>query len=483
MKNIILKTVSLILTVVMIMSFVSCKETGDNKSSAIKIKDDFKGNFRVGYGRVDVTPEEPCALAGYGNTSNRISDGFLDNLYASCIAISNEKNETIMLVSLDIIRVTDEKCEAFASMIANSTGVKAENVFINASHTHSAPDLISNLGPNKLYNSILSAGINEAAIEAMNDRSKAKMFYGSTLTPALNFVRHYFGDDGTCVGDNHNAVGYNGTIVRHTTESDRTLHVLKFEREGKKDVLLTSYRAHGTMTGGTAKTDVSADWIGAFRKEAESSNDCYLSYFQGAAGNQNPTSRITSEVLTKDYNQYGKLLNESLSNVLPNMVSINGSDIKVTSTTVPLDINHTEDSKAGYASMISAYWSTKYDSVGCAEMGKPYGIYSQYHANGILSKAKLGKTKKVKLGAFSIGDIAFSCASYEQFDTNGCQVIDASPFKHTVAVGYTNGFNSYIPSAYAYEYGCYEVDIGTFASGSGEKASEHLIALLKELHK
>ena len=486
MKNTFLKIISLVLIFAMILTFASCKSDKSKKANSetetVKISDKDKGHFRVGYGRKDVTPEEPVALAGYGNTSNRLSDGYLDSIYVSCIAVSDEKDNTILLFSVDVVNISEQKVQTLIAPVARATGVKAQNIFVNCSHTHSAPDLLSGLGPNVLFNTILQSGFKESAIEAMNDRTKSKLYYGNTTTSALNFVRHYFGDDGTCVGDNHNAVGYTGTIVRHTTDSDRTFHVVKFEREGKKDVLLTSFRAHGTMTGGTSKSDISADWIGALRTEAEKSGDCYLSYFQGAAGNQNPSSRIASEVLTKDFRQYGKLLNEFLTNTLSNMTLVKNTDIKAITSKVALDINHSEDSKSAYATLVSSYWSTTYNSAGCVEMGKPYGIYSQYHANGILSKISLGKNKTITLGAFAIGDIAFSCASYEQFDTNGCFVATNSPFKYTVPVGYTNGANGYIPSSYAYQYGCYEVDIGSFAAGSGEVAANKLVEMLNQIH-
>ena len=62
----------------------------------------------VGYARGDMTPKEPVPLAGYGNTLTRIHQGVLDPLMATCVAISDRQNGTILLFTLDIV-ATREK--------------------------------------------------------------------------------------------------------------------------------------------------------------------------------------------------------------------------------------------------------------------------------------------------------------------------------------------------------------------------------------
>ena len=45
----------------------------------------------VGFGRADITPMERVPLAGYGNTSRRISTTVLDPLYATCAAFRSDE--------------------------------------------------------------------------------------------------------------------------------------------------------------------------------------------------------------------------------------------------------------------------------------------------------------------------------------------------------------------------------------------------------
>ena len=48
----------------------------------------------IGYARVDLTPAESVALCGYGDDTQRISEGMLDPVTGTCIAISDKNNET-----------------------------------------------------------------------------------------------------------------------------------------------------------------------------------------------------------------------------------------------------------------------------------------------------------------------------------------------------------------------------------------------------
>ncbi|MBO4411396.1 MAG: hypothetical protein J5794_04345, partial [Lachnospiraceae bacterium] len=71
----------------------------------------------------------------------------------------------------------------------------------------------------------------------------------------------------------------------------------------------------------------------------------------------------------------------------------------------------------------------------------------------------------------AIGDLAFAIAEFEIFDNLGKFVRDNSPYAHTFVLGYSDRSSSYMPSAYAYEYGCYEAENCMLAIGSGERCA------------
>ncbi len=484
-----MKRFTALITAVLLVFLSGCGTPKQAEKKEPSFKDKYAGQFRVGFSRVGILPDDPVPLSGYGNNANRISTGYLDEIVFDAIAVSDKDNNTLLLCAYDGIGISNEApTEDLLNAIKKATGLTEHNIVFTASHSHSSPDPdYSSMRAVQRYNAKVKKKAAEAAVQALNSRVPAKMFYGSTEARNLNFIRHYWGKKTTgevvAYGDNHNNVGFTGTLTAHITENDPTLHIIKFEREGEKDVYFTSFRAHPKFTGvhGERK-DISADWIGAFREEFEKATEnSYCSYFQGAAGNMNATGYMDGETLTEDYHEYAKLLNGYAKTAAKSLTEVNTDRVAGKRITVTAEINHDGDSMVPQATAVVAWWKSHDDFSGSIKEAQKYGLYSQFHANAILRNAKMGKTGTIKATAFRIGDIGFSFVPYEQFDTNGAAIEDASPFKYTVSVAYTNGKFAYIPSNYGYEYGCYEADITRYAAGTGEKVADALIEQLKKL--
>ena len=160
----------------------------------------------------------------------------------------------------------------------------------------------------------------KAAEDALADRKPATMFAGKSETDGINFVRHYYMDDGSVVTDNHGTTA-GKKILSHTTEVDEEMRVLVFKREGGKDVVLANWQSHPHITGGSTKTSFSADIIGMFRMYLEQETDCLFAYYQGGAGNINPNSRIKEENANPDrnYKVHGQLLTQTCLQAMENM--------------------------------------------------------------------------------------------------------------------------------------------------------------------
>ena len=58
--------------------------------------------LKVGYGRADITPEESVPMRGLGSSSERKSEEVKDRLYASCVAFTDETDNTILLYHMDL---------------------------------------------------------------------------------------------------------------------------------------------------------------------------------------------------------------------------------------------------------------------------------------------------------------------------------------------------------------------------------------------
>lgn len=99
------------------------------------------GVLRAAAGSVDITPVRTAYMAGYG--SNRKSLDAHDRLMAKCLVLESG-GTTIAIVSADLIGITRYQSEKIRALVKS---VKAENIFIAATHTHSGPDTVGQWGP------------------------------------------------------------------------------------------------------------------------------------------------------------------------------------------------------------------------------------------------------------------------------------------------------------------------------------------------
>ncbi len=99
-----------------------------------------ESGLRGASGKVDITPDKPAYLAGY--EMNRLSAGVHDRLMARCLVLESG-GVKIVFVSCDVIGLPRYQIEKIRAAIKS---VKPAQVFIAATHTHSAPDTLGQWG-------------------------------------------------------------------------------------------------------------------------------------------------------------------------------------------------------------------------------------------------------------------------------------------------------------------------------------------------
>lgn len=440
--------------------------------------------FSVGASRIDVTPKYAVPLHGYGLTTMRQSTGYLDEICATAIAISDGEGHTLIMVTCDNCNSAEDITTPVREYIHAETGIPEENILLSATHTHSSVDITSaNSEDNVIkYKADYIKKIRQVIMEAIADRKPAKMYYGEVDLKDYNFVRHYFTEYNEAVGDNHGSFA-KGTIQTHATEPNSKMYMLRFERGDAGDVTLLNFRAHPTLTGGSDKYDISADFIAPLRENIEAEFGGIAAYFQGEAGNMNTRSRIAAENPTSgDYREYGNAMSELvIEGLRNNMHEIKTGTISTVMYSYEGQVNHKNEDKLAQAKTITNFVKSTGDRKTALEMCRDAGLESQYEANAIISRSVLGKTYKIEIHATRIGDFIMVHAPLEIFDTNGTYVRENAPSESMFYIGYSNEHNFYLPSQYAYEYGCYESDTTRYAAGEGELLAAKFVELLKEV--
>ena len=482
------KPLSLFLCAVLLLSLCACGSsapsgtTGAVETTAAPLGD--VPLLQAGYAIADITPTESVPLRGSGNTSMRMSTGLLDRLYLTCVALTDEDGTTALLFSYDISGCYKNVTDPMLEKVSRELDIPLELISLSASHTHNAPDLANNKEPSiATYRKVVENKLLATAQEALADRKSATMWISTTETKNLTFVRRYILEDGTFAGDNYGHPD-KSPIVAYESEPDTALQLLRFAREGGKDIVLANFQAHPNyvQVGGTNHTDVSADFVGVFRESLANKLDCHVAYFTGACGNLRSYSRIKADNLAANHREHGAALAQYGVQAAETFQQVQTGSIRATQLTYTGKVNHSEDHLVGYANEVFTYWQQTNDKEGSTVMGLPYGIESPHHAGAIVAKAKLEETLDLNIRVLAVGDVAFTMAPYEMFDTNGVFIKENSPFAMTMILTCTNDSNTYIPSALGYQNGGYEVHQGRFVAGTGEELANIYVDLLTQLN-
>ena len=470
--------ISLALACVLLLSLCACGSSNGNSVSTTVAPSATEAEkvFSVGYTKVNITPNTPTGLSGYGNTDERKHTEVLDYIYLTCVAITDPQDTTVLFFSADLCSISDVTVGTLRTRVSGVTGVPKTNIMFNSSHTHSAPT-------GQMISSIMDKAAVEAAEGALADRKPATMYFGKAETDGINFVRHYFMNDGSVVTDNHGTTT-GKTIQSHTTETDEEMRILQFKREGGKDVIMANWQSHPHITGGSTKTSLSADIIGAFRTNMENDLDCLFAYYQGGGGNINPTSRVAEENANtkKDWKVHGQMLASTAKTALNNMTQIQTGPIQVKGEIFSCDTNKADLHLAHLAGEVRDYYASGHTIAETKTFAESLGIASLYHANAIGSRGGLGDHIDIEINSIAFGDFAWCLAPFEMFDTTAKFVRDNSPYGCNFVTGYSNGANGYFPTEFCYEYGAYESDTTKVAKGTAEAIANRFVEMLTELH-
>ena len=463
------KVLSLLLIFVLVLGMCAC---GSSEKASDK-------GLKVGFSRQSITPTESGVPIAGGDSSSRLSTGFLDEVSTTCIALS-QNGETFLIYTCDFMILYASVIDPIKLVIKNATGVPESNILFNCTHTHSGVDINSGRWDGVgAYRELFSSKALKAAQKAIEDLAPATVSYGSTNADAMTFVRHYRMNDGTTFGNGHGSSA--SGIKEHMYPADEELQIIKFTREAveekeKKDIIIASFPSHATTTNGTNSTSISACYPGAFRNAVEQTAGVLCAFFQGASGDQIPTSKIKGLPATNNDRmaQGQKLAEYALSVELTEMTGdqlllksweYTGNSMK----------EGTEDAdKMGKAAEIATLVSQKGSSdPAVAELVKQYGFYNVYEATGLRSRASAPDTRTMTMVAMQLGnDISMVFAPYEMFGMHGTYIKENSPFAMDFIVTCSENYQGYFPHVEGCEESFYEYDVTKYERGSGEKLAE-----------
>ena len=245
----------------------------------------------VGVAAVDITPDRPIRLSGYGSRKEP-SEGIAQQLHAKALAIGND-NQLSVLVTVDSIGVPAWVSNELSARLNRKVSLPRARLVVASSHTHAAPALygtlpymfVSGLTESeqeeiKRYTNRLLDKLEEVALGAIINRAPARLAW---TKGSVGFA-------------GNRRVLENGKWQGFGTQADgpvdHSLPLLAvYSPEGEIRSVFANYACHCTTLGG-GFNQIHGDWAGVAQEEIESRHPNAIALIAiGCGADQNPNPR------------------------------------------------------------------------------------------------------------------------------------------------------------------------------------------------
>ena len=262
----------------------SARVSGDRESAAPN------PSLSIGIAKVDITPEKPIRLSGYGNR-REVSEGIDGHLWAKALAMG-EGEEQVLLVTLDLIGVP----EWLTQKVSEELSISRDRLALCATHTHSGPHLKNVLDPIFMedippdhwseienYSATLVDKVVQVCRLALNNRQPGTLEWGQGEVEFAGNRR---------VLESRIWTGFG---IQADGPVDHALPVLKVsDLSGTLKAILANYACHCTTLGGLYNK-VHGDWAGEAQRLLEERHPgihAMIAIGCGADANPNPRGEM-----------------------------------------------------------------------------------------------------------------------------------------------------------------------------------------------
>lgn len=169
-------------------------------AAGVAVAADTPTTYFVGVAQVDITPEYPVRLSGFGFRRAE-SEGVTQPIWAKALAISTSADsQPLVVVTVDNLGIPASTCDIVAKRLADKTGLPRAQFAVCASHTHTAP-MLRGVAPTLFsepipkehqqhidqYTDELTNHLEAVALAAIKDRQASHLNWGiGTVKFAIN---------------------------------------------------------------------------------------------------------------------------------------------------------------------------------------------------------------------------------------------------------------------------------------------------------
>ena len=429
----------------------------------------------AGFAEIEFTPASGNTPGGFkpGHAEGKDENGLYSN-----VAAFTSGDESVILISMDVLSFHAEYCNAMRKRINEATGVPEKNILIAAIHTHSSTSVEYQLWlcpPETELTDMIADKTVEAAIEAWNNRAEAKLGVGVTYNNKHNFCRDFYLTNGNIAMN----PGYDREdLVGPVTVPDHSVNVMRVDgADGNIKCFIVNYANHPCCheKREAFRHKFSADFPGYLRTALKKKygEDVKVLFFTGPAGDVNcidyehGTTKVYAEPEVSERKIIGESLAEDVEELNPRIFATytdpviqSKSEIhkavrrKKTPEMVEWAKANMERAKTEEISSRRLAFSTEY--LEPDDPNEPDPVDLEIHT--------------IQIGPWAIVGLPG-----EIFTEIGKKIKANSPFARTVVFELANGTNGYISPDYVQDTTVYEAKFSKYNSFTGKGTADLLV--------
>jgi neutral ceramidase len=421
-----------------------------------------QNTFRAGAAIRDITPEPGVSLVGH--MTDRKATHVHDPLNVRCLVLDDGATR-LAFVTVDSCMVPRQIFEDAKARIQESCGIPVQNMLMAATHSHSAPSVVSlfQTDPVPGYDVTIVAAIVDGVCEAHKNLAPAEIAWGAGVVPDEVFCRRWLMKPGSIpanpFGETTDEVRMNPPrasedLIEPAGPTDPEVPFIALRhKDGRPLAVLANYALH--YVGGTDAGAMSADYFGCFATAltqlltADAGDAPFLAMLSnGASGNINNINFRETGNAASPYEQMNAVANKVAQEVYRVYQTLSFNDwvpLAATAGELMLGVRRPNEADITRAQSIV-------DAVQSREMKTMEEIY----ARETLLLQDYPAEVSVPLQVLRIGDAAITAIPCEVFVETGLHLKATSPFSQTIPIELANGYNGYLPTAEQYALGGYE---------------------------
>ncbi len=387
-------------------------------------------NFSVGIARINITPEVPIRMSGYGNRSEPFQ-GVHDSIFATALVMQHGQAWAAM-VGADVVGFSHTFIDQVKLRIEEKTSIPASHIQIIAAHNHGGPVTSvytdASTADEMAYYKVLQQKLVQATALAMSHLQPATVGAGKGACKMNINRRARHAEGGIWLGRNPDG------------PCDHEVGMMRFDDlQGNPIAAYLNWPCHATVSGQDNR-EITGDWPGAVASYFSQRSGTSVLVTAGASADINPIYGPNSRF--RDISSIGQILGDEALKVFQQIKTYAPGQMKIVNAEVAAQGKERSESRMPNVSL------------------------------------NPGPNETIRLTVLKIGPIVLAGISGELMTEIGYYIKNVSPFRYTFVVTHCNGSNGYLCTDLSYQEGGYEPMVSRTMPGTEGRIKETLRHLL-----